>query len=59
MLASGAILDYGSIRQFAAKHGWYRFKDVDRIFGVARGATLLGAADCADICPGYGFHLLW
>jgi uncharacterized protein YdiU (UPF0061 family) len=30
MLASGAILDYGSIRQFAAKHDQYRFKDVDR-----------------------------
>ena len=30
MLASGAILDYGSIRQFAAKHDKYRFKDVDR-----------------------------
>lgn len=30
MLASGAILDYGSIRQFAGKHDKYRFKDVDR-----------------------------
>jgi len=30
MLASGAILDYGSIRQFAAKQDKYRFKDVDR-----------------------------
>ena len=30
MLASGAILDYGSVRQFAAKHDKYRFKDVDR-----------------------------
>jgi hypothetical protein len=30
MLASGAILDYGSIRQFAAKHDKYRFRDVDR-----------------------------
>jgi len=30
MIASGAILDYGSIRQFAAKHDKYRFKDVDR-----------------------------
>src|SRR6478672_6503707 len=30
MLASGAILDYGSIRQFAAKHDQYRSKDVDR-----------------------------
>ena len=30
ILASGAILDYGSIRQFAAKHDKYRFKDVDR-----------------------------
>jgi uncharacterized protein YdiU (UPF0061 family) len=29
MLASGAVLDYGSIRQFAAKHDKYRFKDVD------------------------------
>jgi hypothetical protein len=28
MLASGAVLDYGSIRQFAAKHDKYRFKDV-------------------------------
>src|SRR5215813_2642725 len=30
MLASGAMLDYGSIRQFAAKHDKYRYKDVDR-----------------------------
>jgi uncharacterized protein YdiU (UPF0061 family) len=30
MLASGAILDYGSVRQFAAKHDKYRFRDVDR-----------------------------
>jgi uncharacterized protein YdiU (UPF0061 family) len=30
LLASGAILDYGSIRQFAAKHDKYRYKDVDR-----------------------------
>jgi len=30
ILASGAILDYGSIRQFASKHDKYRFKDVDR-----------------------------
>ena len=30
MLASGAVLDYGSIRQFAAKHDRYRYKDVDR-----------------------------
>ena len=30
MLASGAILDYGSIRQFSAKHDKYRYKDVDR-----------------------------
>src|SRR5436190_17346319 len=30
LLASGAILDYGSVRQFAAKHDKYRFKDVDR-----------------------------
>src|SRR5499427_8362175 len=30
MIATGAILDYGSIRQFAAKHDKYRFKDVDR-----------------------------
>ena len=30
MLASGAILDYGSIRQFAAKHDKYRYFDVDR-----------------------------
>lgn len=30
ILASGAILDYGSIRQFAAKHDKYRYKDVDR-----------------------------
>lgn len=30
MLASGAILDYGSIRQFGAKHDKYRYKDVDR-----------------------------
>jgi hypothetical protein len=30
MLASGAILDYGSIRQFAAKHSKYRYDDTDR-----------------------------
>jgi len=30
MLASGALLDYGSIRQFAAKHSKYRYEDVDR-----------------------------
>ena len=36
MLASGAILDYGSIRQFAAKHDKYRFKDVDRYSACLR-----------------------
>jgi hypothetical protein len=30
MLASGAVLDYGSIRQFAAKHDKYRYDDVER-----------------------------
>ena len=30
MLASGALLDYGSIRQFSAKHDKYRYEDVDR-----------------------------
>ena len=30
MLASGAILDYGSVRQFAARHDRYRYDDVDR-----------------------------
>ena len=30
MLASGGILDYGSIRRFAAKHNKYRYEDVDR-----------------------------
>src|SRR5918993_24669 len=30
VLATGAILDYGSIRQFAAKHSKYRYDDVDR-----------------------------
>ena len=30
LLAVGAILDYGSIRQFAAKHDKYRYDDVDR-----------------------------
>lgn len=30
LLASGAILDYGSIRQFAAKHDKYRYDDVER-----------------------------
>ncbi len=30
LLASGEILDYGSIRQFAAKHSQYRYEDVDR-----------------------------
>lgn len=30
LLASGGLLDYGSIRQFAAKHTKYRYEDVDR-----------------------------
>jgi len=30
MLADGGILDYGSIRQFAARHNKYRYEDVDR-----------------------------
>jgi hypothetical protein len=30
VLATGAILDYGSIRQFAAKHSKYRYDDIDR-----------------------------
>ncbi|MCA9409053.1 MAG: YdiU family protein, partial [Candidatus Omnitrophica bacterium] len=30
MLASGGILDYGSIRRFAAKHDKYRYEDTDR-----------------------------
>lgn len=30
MLASGGILDYGSIRRFTAKHNKYRYEDVDR-----------------------------
>jgi uncharacterized protein YdiU (UPF0061 family) len=30
LLASGAILDYGSIRQFAARHDKYRYDDIDR-----------------------------
>ncbi len=30
VLASGAILDYGSIRQFGAKHSKYRYDDTDR-----------------------------
>ncbi len=30
ILAHGAILDYGSIRQFSAKHNKYRYEDVDR-----------------------------
>ncbi len=30
MLAEGAVLDYGSIRQFAAKHNKYRYDDTDR-----------------------------
>jgi hypothetical protein len=30
ILASGGVLDYGSIRQFAAKHDKYRYEDVDR-----------------------------
>ncbi len=30
VLANGAILDYGSIRQFASKHDKYRYDDVDR-----------------------------
>jgi uncharacterized protein YdiU (UPF0061 family) len=30
MLASGGILDYGSIRRFAGKHSKYRYEDVDR-----------------------------
>jgi uncharacterized protein YdiU (UPF0061 family) len=31
VLATGAILDYGSIRQFAAKHSKYRYDDIDRL----------------------------
>ena len=34
MLASGAILDYGSIRQFAAKHDKYRFQGCRSLFGI-------------------------
>lgn len=30
MLAEGAVLDYGSIRQFAAKHNKYRYDDTER-----------------------------
>ena len=30
LLATGAILDYGSVRQFAARHDRYRYDDVDR-----------------------------
>ena len=30
ILASGAMLDYGSIRRFSAKHNKYRYEDVDR-----------------------------
>jgi len=30
LLASGEILDYGSIRQFASKHSGYRYEDADR-----------------------------
>lgn len=30
MLASGGVLDYGSIRRFAAKNNKYRYEDVDR-----------------------------
>ena len=30
MLASGALLDYGSIRQFVAKHSKYRYDDAQR-----------------------------
>ena len=30
VLADGSILDYGSVRQFAAKHDKYRYEDVDR-----------------------------
>jgi hypothetical protein len=30
MLATGAIIDYGSIRQFAARHDRYRYDDDDR-----------------------------
>ena len=39
MLASGAVLDYGSIRQFAAKHDKYRFKDVDRYSASLRNSA--------------------
>ena len=30
VLADGSILDYGSIRRFAARHDRYRYEDVDR-----------------------------
>ena len=59
MLASGAILDYGSIRQFAAKHDKYRYKDVDRYSASLGGTTVLGTVDCADVCSGYGFYPEW
>ena len=42
MLASGAVLDYGSIRQFAAKHDKYRFKDRRSLLGFTRGTARLG-----------------
>ena len=59
MLASGAVLDYGSIRQFAAKHDKYRFKDVDRYSaslaeqrGWARLIVQTFAQAMAFICSG-------
>lgn len=59
MLASGAILDYGSVRQFAAKHDKYRFKDVDRYSaslteqrGWARLIVQTFAQAMAFICSG-------
>ena len=56
MLASGAVLDYGSIRQFAAKHDKYRYKDVDRYSASLAEQRGWAQNSGPGLCAGDGFH---